>query len=174
MTPYLVSLTTFTLAFVWLTAATGKIFSLEEFKHNLQTSFGVPEVLVWSLTVVIIFAETTLGVLLFTGSTAIVQFALWVSLLMLGGFSILIASSLNKGKRCNCFGQTSEPLDKFDLLRNVLLLSLCLLPLAAGFPSALTDRQVVISAGLAFLLSQSLVNIKLLALVLKNPKVRSA
>ena len=84
------------------------------------------------LAAAIVAAELAVPALLLLPATAPAGFGLAVVLLT--GFTVAVLTALRRGERapCHCFGATSEPVGRGQVVRNVLLGIVALLGMAVG------------------------------------------
>jgi thiol-disulfide isomerase/thioredoxin len=114
----------FALSAVFFAAGLAKLAGLAGTRVMLR-EFRVPEWLIIPLQILLPFAELAIAASLLAPSLA--QRGAWAALLLLGGFSAIVAFNLwrKRTPNCNCFGQLhAAPIGKTTLVRNGCLILL--------------------------------------------------
>ena len=112
-------------AFVFFSAALGKLEKQEQFKSNLVESFGLSEKASHNIAPVLVILELVLGLLIISGPS-LSYIAMSVAFVIFCFFTLfLIYHWLQNARvKCSCFGEDDRPVSIFDLLRNGLVIAL--------------------------------------------------
>ncbi len=150
-------------------AAFGKTKSAEQFRENLVFSFYVPE---WGsrwLAYTIIVIEWLLALGIIVGGQ-ITYFAMAGSGMLFLVFTIIIAIALSQNRmiNCNCFGSESKMLSKYDLLRNLVVLTVIILFLILKPLSNFHFLTFALSIPFALILFQISMNLDVVSLLIKR------
>jgi hypothetical protein len=112
---------------VFLAAATGKVFGFREFEKTVKEGMNLPAHASRYISVAVIAVEVLAALLSFVdGNWA--KLGVSLALCLSIAFTGFLATMLVQGKsiRCNCFGQSDDSISWLDLIRNGILISLCL------------------------------------------------
>ncbi len=122
------------LAIVLLLAATGKALSSDHFLAAIRLSL-VPAALVIPIAVLVPAAEASLALALVVSPVTVLPLILLAILALLVGFTgwMLWMQARGMHLSCGCFGTGDAKIGRTTILRNVLLIAICL----AGFGIAL-------------------------------------
>lgn len=111
-------------------SAWGKTINFNTFHQSLVEEFKAPTALILPAVILLIALEWLLAALLLIPSSLNI-FAIQATTGLFIAFTLLIGWALFKGKliSCNCFGKSNQPISKYDLVRNILLVTASLMAL---------------------------------------------
>lgn len=146
---------------VLLASAAGKARALGRFAESLEVLVRLPSR--WSRTAAasITGSEFLVALALLAGG-AVAQLGMAAALVMFLAFTavLIVALVQRQAVSCNCFGADDHPISGWDVARNLLLISACVVRLALGPPAAalpLSTWLLLLGiAGVAFLVSTNL------------------
>lgn len=171
--PFEIGIWVITLILVFSTL--GKLFNFFSFCQNLEKEFAWSPMFAILGTALLILIEGILGVMMIC-NVAFMSSVLWATLLLFVFFLLSVAMLVYKEKlvRCNCFGNSSEVLSWFDVLRNAIfvLITGALLVSSSSAPQSpdvkSLDQMVLILV--ALMCVQVLLNLKPIALLIFSSK----
>lgn len=136
-------------------AAAAKVRARDALPAQLA-SFGMPAVAVAPLAILLPLAEAALAVSLVAWPRS--SWPAWAALVLLGAFTVVVAARLRDRVPCPCFGASAAPVGPATLVRNALLMALCLLataPVEGARPLATVATALVLGAAVVVLVRRA-------------------
>jgi Methylamine utilisation protein MauE len=124
---YITEIFRFSIAFILIFAAIGKLKTFHEFRKNLTESFGLSVFASQKIAPLIIAVELLLaGVILLNIKASYLGMAVSLGLFVI--FTGVVSYQyLKEGiVKCSCFGESERSVSVYDLLRNLLII-VCIL-----------------------------------------------
>lgn len=148
LTPLLADIARYCIALLLLAASVGKLRSYGALRDNLATSFGVPPAAARWAAPALLLAELSLSCWLLAGGK---RLPMLLSLLLLSTLTaILVYRYFTRSVvRCSCFGEAARPVSHYDLLRNVMVVSINGAYFALAQETPLPVATAVLAASLA-------------------------
>lgn len=154
--PYALTFCRVAIAFVFALAVGGKLNGWPAFKQGISKFGIIPKSAITPAAYLVVTAEATVVAMMLLGRGFLTPGFL-ISTLLLLSFSIALVSVLARRLRvpCNCFGTSTTPVSRYDIVRNAGLLA-CVLAgwlLSTTKPANLEAAELLLLGLIAVTLS---------------------
>lgn len=166
---YIALLSKYIVTIILLIGAIGKLSDVKQFRETLISSIDMPHSLTLILAFSVIAIEFSLAIFFFTLPENFFIISIATFFLFLA-FSVFLLFNLLKNRviQCNCFGRSEDPVNWWDLIRNTIILGLCLVVAFYYNPGlSMPYNLKLLVIGCSLIWVQFLVNLPLIASILR-------